>query len=293
MTTTHLARASLITLGLLLAACGGGGSGGGDTSAGSIDNGPTSQGFGLLKPAQSDGEMAASIRKGLAGTALAFDDAELSTSPVPGLDAPDAGGAEGDFSQTTLQEAGVDEADRVKYDGEILYVLDHDTDFGGAPATTDEGLSFAPGPSRATIRLLRTDTAAPAAEEVATIEFESNSYSGGLYLAAAGEGKQLINVANDNSLYHWGLFAIDAFWLDRQSHIRSWDVSDPANPAPRWSVQIDGGLLTSRIVDQVLYLVTRYTPKNGRANVRTRCEPGAAGRDTTGRPAARYRPRWR
>ena len=40
-----------------------------------------------------------------------------------GTDAGDADGSPGSFSQTTIQEEGVDEADVVKTDGDYLYII--------------------------------------------------------------------------------------------------------------------------------------------------------------------------
>jgi uncharacterized secreted protein with C-terminal beta-propeller domain len=253
--TTGSTALAGIALGLALSGCGGGSGGSGNSEPGV--GSPNTQSFGLLKPAESDAEMAASLRKGLAAQAdanLAFDELEASPAPETGLDGDN-------FSTTNLQEAGVDESDRVKYDGEILYILDLNTDFAGIPEASEElGLSLDPGPTSATIRLLRTDTGTPGTEEVATIEFESGSYNGSLYLAPTTNGKQLISLEESNGFYHWGQFAMDYYWVEQDTRIRSWDVSDPENPAQAWTVELDGSLLSSRIVDNVLYLVTRYTP---------------------------------
>ncbi|CAA0081514.1 Uncharacterised protein [Halioglobus japonicus] len=259
MTTTktllvnHPGTLCAITFAIALSACSGGGGGGG-----SAGENPQANTFGLLKPAESEAEMADSIREGLAGMSLTMLQADLINVPSQN---PTAGNDGDNFSTTNLQEFGVDEADRVKYDAEILYVLKHEQDYGGAPVTADAtGVSLTPEPVQASIRLLRTDTDTAAAEEVSTIEFESNSYGGALYIAQGSNGKQLINVENDNNLSHWGMFGLDYHWREKVTQVRGWDVDDPAHPEQTWSLQIDGSLLTSRVIDNVLYLVTRYTP---------------------------------
>ncbi|GAB5450877.1 MAG: hypothetical protein Hals2KO_12050 [Halioglobus sp.] len=258
-------RHALLTaaaLSVLLTACGGGGGGSAGNTPG--DTGPV-QSFGLLKPVASDAELAATLRRGLTGASTFGEPEALITAPESDL-AGDSGGAGAGFSTTNLQEAGVDEADRVKYDGDILYVLDYAQDLGGAPTPvggpepTDElvAISFAPGPFNASIRLLRTDTATPGIEALATINFESDSSGGALYLTG-DDDRQLINVGYGNG-YHWSAFAFDYYWQDQNTQVRAWNVGDPENPTDAWQLELQGSLLTSRIVDQVLYLVTRHTP---------------------------------
>ena len=257
MTTTKILSANYpgtlcaITVAAALSACSGGGSSGAGT-------GTQSSTFGLLKPVESEAEMVDSMREGLAGMSLTDMQADLISNP--GED-PTAGSDSGNFSTTNLQEIGVDEADRVKYDGEILYVLNVEDAYGGAPAIADDsGISLSPGPVPASIRLFRTDTEAAAVDQVATIEFESNGHSGDLYLSQGSNGKQLINVDSETRIHNWGMFALDYHWQALATQVHSWNVDDPVNPEPVWSVRIDGSLLTSRVVDNVLYLVTRYAP---------------------------------
>ena len=54
--------------------------------------------------------------------------------------------------------------------------------------------------------------------------------------------------------------AVDYYWQDRNTLINSWDVSDPQSPTEAWSLELEGSLLTSRRIDDILYLVTRHTP---------------------------------
>jgi beta propeller domain-containing protein len=259
MTTTrnpsvnHPSVLCAITLAAALSACSGGG--GGSTGAGTDTQVST---FGLLKPVESEAEIVDTMREGLAGVSLTDMQLELISSP--GGD-PNVGGDSGNFSTTNLQEIGVDEADRVKYDGDILYVLNVEDVYSGAPVTIDDsGISLSPGPAPASIRLFRTDAQAATVEEVANIEFESTGHSGDLYLSQGSTGKQLINVDSDTRIHNWGMFALDYHWQELATQVNSWNVEDPANPKPEWSVRIDGSLLTSRVVDKVLYLVTRYAP---------------------------------
>lgn len=242
MRINQLLKTVIATSLLGLGACGGGGDNGGATDT------VQAASFGLLKPATSDEEMAASLRQGLVNSASISNVADLFLEGDVLEGAPVALARE-DFSTTNLQEAGVDEADPVKYDGDILYVLDRSTTFRTAPENIPP-----------VIRLLRTDPSTPNTEEIAQIEFSSNHLSGGLYLFEEDSSKQLLSVGHDNGPYDWAWFAFDYYWRDQRTQITSWDVSTPETPRENWSLELDGSLLTSRRIDNILYLVTRYTP---------------------------------
>ncbi len=283
-----------------LTACGGGGSGGDPVTEPGVVEPPRVSSSGLLKPVQSAGELGDSLRRGLvatdymseSGEPTVFLDADLGApfSPAEGL-------AQGEsYSRTNIQEQGVDESDLVKYDGEILYVLDRGQaifpDVGGPPLSEvavpptdsqgpipvepDGGIgdgasplpdsgdiaSTSPAPlSNAAIHLLRTNPGAPSATPVSDIDLQDVGYSvKGLYLLQNDLGKQLIAVGQDNPYVYWELFASDYYWREGTTTVQSWDVGNPQSPQPGWTLRIEGSLLASRRIDNVLYLVTRYSP---------------------------------
>ena len=66
-----------------------------------------------------------------------------SSPPLPGsIEAVDASSSDQNFSQTTIQEEGVDEADLVKTDGTYLYIMDQST-LKIVHASPPEELAFA------------------------------------------------------------------------------------------------------------------------------------------------------
>ncbi|MDX1733994.1 MAG: beta-propeller domain-containing protein, partial [Halioglobus sp.] len=247
-------RFALLTAALLtaaLSACTGGGSSGSPATPGP-GPGPT-QAFGLLKPAESDEELAAALRQGMARNVAVAPAIDFSPAPQ----APDAelAGDPGSFSTTNLQEIGVDEADRVKYDGEILYVSDT------AQTGPVRGQLIAPlPPSTPVIRLYRTDPQVAGAEETGRIELQEGDAWPELYLRIAAGDKQLVSVSENYGFPHWGVFADFTYWQEQRTEVRGWDVADPAAPAELFSMEIEGALLTSRRVDNMLYVITRFSP---------------------------------
>lgn len=244
----------------LAVACGGGG------GSNTLPDGdaPLIQSFGLLRPVTDAAQMTRSLQEGLAGAAFVSSAEEpirfeLDDVP-PGAPESDAAGR---FSTTNLQEPGVDESDLVKYDGAVLYVLDRsgpDQPLPTEPGPTDTGI-VAPGALSARIRLFATDLAAPTAEQVGEIQLDGEYFQeGGLYLAEVSGTTQLIAVGQSSPFVPWEVFAVDYYWQEGRTTVSAWDVADPASPGELWSIVLEGNLLTSRRIDNMLYLVTRFTP---------------------------------
>lgn len=239
-----------IALSTTLVGCGGGGGG---SSAPNDTSGPV-ESFGLLKPVSSDEELGESLKRGLAGSPSQLS---IGGPPLP-LDEISSVAGEGaaNFSTTNIQEEGVEEADITKYDGEFLYVLDRspqafDDDFAGLT------LSFA----GASIRLFETDAEGVEVDQVARIELESQEISiSGLYLVEPADTKLLLSIGQTFGQVPWDLFAFDYYWQEGTTKITAWDVEDARNPAKHWTLEFDGSLLTSRRINNTLYVVTRFTP---------------------------------
>ena len=245
-------------MGALLVACGGGGSGNGGVNGRNI----SVESFGLLRQATSSEETSINLRRAIADTSSVISNSQeielIETPAEPNGEALVVDGG-GNFSTTNLQEAGVDEADMVKYDGDLLYVLEYSGIHAAAPERTQlADISQISSVVPAVIRLLRTDTETPATTEINRIEFETGNRNGGLYLYGEGQHKQLISVGDDKDFYHGGRFALDYHWRNYSTELNGWNVSDPTAPEALWSIRIDGGLLASRRIDNVLYVVTRY-----------------------------------
>lgn len=104
----------------MLAAC----SGGGGTEVGNP---------GMSSSFSSDGELEKYLKDGLASSVLPASEVDGALQAVAAAEAPgqdsglDGSSAESGYSETNLQEAGVDEADKVKTDGIHIYVARGET----------------------------------------------------------------------------------------------------------------------------------------------------------------------
>ncbi len=161
-------------------------------------------------------------------------------------------GSSDPFSTTTIQEAGVDESDIVKTDGQFIYVLDGNT-IHIVQATPPEGLV-----------------------ELSTIDIEASGDS--LYL----RGDKLIALSRYDNYYYYldqpvamggggtavgvappsqATPVIGATFKDGvQTTVTVINVSDPAAPSVEATVRLEGSLASSRLIDNLLYLVVTATP---------------------------------
>ena len=164
---------------LVLSACSGSSGGGSATSTT-----PPERAAGMLSEASSAANLERSVKQGLKN-AFNINNIPLGLDSGQGLDrtfavtelasSADAGGA-GSFTQTYTLEAGVGEADVLKYDGSVMYtLLRPDPDFG---------IDAVYG--AADIRVLQTDPDTAAAETLATISLQHDLAVEGLYLPEPG-----------------------------------------------------------------------------------------------------------
>ena len=141
-------------------------------------------------------------------------------------------------SATNVQVGGVDEADVVKTDGGHIYALDGRT-----------------------VRVNRVDRDAMALPEVAVIDLaQLAGEPQGLYLLAdrgAGQPDLLVVVAGQTNYLYFDAWFDPYGWVDSQTELLMFDVTDPAAPAPLAAVVIDGGALETRRVADRLYVITR------------------------------------
>lgn len=154
------------------------------------------------------------------------------------------------FSGTTLQEAGVDEADLIKSDGVFAFSLDQ--------ASATEHI-------RETLSRQRLDGATANAPLIFSdrlkIPFSANVSGTGLYLDA--EHQQLVAVGEEIS--GWGIYA-DWFapplsWEKGVTEIALIDTSSTVQMQTRRTLSMTGKLIGSRRLGATLYLVLRSYPQ--------------------------------
>jgi hypothetical protein len=208
-----------LALGSLLAACGGGSDGASEVPVPGVS--------GMLRPVANAAELETSIKN-------AMRDAP----PANGLPTVPTVTASG-FSNTNTVEAGIDEADHVRYDGTHLFI-----------AAADYSAVN-------TIRIVRTNPSNATATQVATIPLPQGDFVQGMYVANA----RLTVVSSEAHFMTWGaLWASTLIWAPSDVSIRVYDVSNPALPTQVMSARFDGVFVASRRIDDRVYLVSRHTP---------------------------------
>jgi len=235
-----------------------------------------------------------------AGTGGETLDADAVASPTETV--TNAGGTDGsaDVTGTNVQEVGVDEQDRMKSDGEFLYILENQySDFatedeilameqGGfpdSPAANDpsmqgdgseanftiELLPVTPVDTGATsvlppeqvitkIRILAMKNEVPDAQPVADLQLNLNGgATDGMYLFKDDSKSNLIltSTSFDNYLYEWDY---SYAFSHASSILTKLDVTDPTQASLGQSLKIDGQIISSRRIDDKLFVASRYYP---------------------------------
>lgn len=250
-----------------LAACGESG------SEPPISQGPSDT-SGLLRSVRNPDELEVSIKAGVKAPRDDLSAAVPQASGTPGAGATISGsGAPGNFSGTYTQELAVDELDKVRYDGNHLYIAPERYAYCCwiMPAVGVTAPTPPPVPAATSIRILRTDPATATATQVGSIPLAAGASVQGLYIK---DNRAVALTTRD----YWGEFG--NFWtqVTRWSSkfgVSVYDVADPANPQPVFAASIDGAFVTSRRIGDQVYVVSRHSPDillepNGAALVDTR-----------------------
>jgi hypothetical protein len=269
MKSTHRARLHvLLALFCCAALTGCGGGGGGAPAPGSSASPSVPSGLAAFG---SDAQLEHYLKDALSSYDVLQSGLVFTNGGAVPTMATDASGRAA-VSVTNLQEADVDEADRVKSDGTYLYAAPASTTSVWA-AKTEGSARFSD--SQPFIRVLRL-TAAPAATQVTTVALPlSWSASAGMYLVhdrAAGRPPLLVAVGSSGSP-GWSYWGNAWSWAQGSTEVTLFDLSTPSAPVLLTRLSMDGHLLASRRIGDTLHLVTRHTPR-------------LTGLDLSGTPAA-------
>ena len=163
------------------------------------------------------------------------------------------------FSRTNTQEQGIDEADRVKYDGINLFV------------STNRWESSTIHQEHAEVRILSTDPEGGTATPVAAItEHDENTYSQNLYLLEGpnAETEKLVWLKTEfnyeqmpNSGNLDGALTFLPGPITETQIVTLYDISDAATPEESWHFQTNASFRTSRKIGDKLYLVLQSQPR--------------------------------
>jgi hypothetical protein len=235
-------------LALALSACGGGG----DDSAPPINQAPE-----RLSKASQPGELLAQVKKVIADGAGKGITGTVALGAPAASPAPTAGGDA--RSNTTVQEAGVDEEDLIKTDGTHLYTL--------YPRRTV--LADAQKASLGVVGVHARQGATGVAK-VGSLELpyegQANA-SAALHHAAAAQrlavvGQGWVQDGTSNGGGSDGPSILPApFWNEPRVELRLVGVAAPAQPTLVQSLSIDGWLIGSRRIGNVLYLAMTHAPR--------------------------------
>ncbi len=171
------------------------------------------------------------------------------------------GGGASSFTTTNLQEAGVDEYDYVKTDGNVVYILrsgNNSEDNPIASSLPGPGVSYEAFTNLRVVDINPGNGTASALTEI-PLESVGTNRESGMYLYP--EGNKLAVVSTLGNFDHWGFWHEPYGWSGRSSNISLVDVSSPASPEEQSSIDLDGEVISSRRIGQTLYVATRFSPK--------------------------------
>lgn len=185
-----------------------------------------------------------------------FTTVDASTSPSESSTAAsDSTSKQSGYSSTITQEAGVDEGDRIKYDGEYMYIANYQ--YYQRQTIEEE----APSP-QTSIRILQRDPQGEVSELSTTVVSTEASSIKSLYL----NKDKLAVLSNINNYSIYSTMAAtsivsDMFFPMEQSFSLSLvDVSNKMTPSVTTSYTMEGSIIDSRRVDDVLYIVSSFSP---------------------------------
>lgn len=199
-----------------------------------------------------------------------------------------------DVSETNVQEVGVDEQDRMKSDGEFLYVLDNQYGYETPSIASIDGVAvqpeepdfvsidiqvdvlpvdgefvdgdiadssfYQPSDITAKVRILSLQPDAPDATLVSEIEVDlGGSQADGMYLYKTDNKSSLILTSTSFNNYYESWNDSYAFGRTR-SVVTKLNVTEPTQASVENSFQIDGQIISSRRIGNNLFLASRYYP---------------------------------
>ncbi|MEQ1637353.1 MAG: beta-propeller domain-containing protein [Methylococcales bacterium] len=151
-------------------------------------------------------------------------------------------------SQTNIQELGVDESDRIKVNGDQLFALEK-----CAKDTAKQCL--------AAYRMVESPASTTA---LGSLELGNNTYQDTLYSAqtdAASNQKQIVYLGSSMQYPIFDFWFSPYYWQqDNKTVIKFIDVAQPGAMQVKSTITLNTALISSRVVDNVLYVVTRKNP---------------------------------
>jgi uncharacterized secreted protein with C-terminal beta-propeller domain len=176
----------------------------------------------------------------------------------------------GNFSGTNVQVDGVDEADRVKYDGKYIYLATPTEYIDDKPKTSLKIVETHPQTHSVTPvsdTLLDTDHWGDVSEiylvstnqitqSVATIRRSWDFIALTDELVKTTDASSTSLIAASDEPFRIGL----PYPVDNGIDITLYDVRSPSTPAKTWSLSMDGDLMGTRKIGDTLYVISTFIP---------------------------------
>ena len=167
--------------------------------------------------------------------------------------ADDAGSSQ-TFSQTNVQQQGVAEGDRIKYDGEHMFIAHNKYDFHILESSTQEE-------AQSSVRVMLRDGNGELSEESNILLNLPRANINSLYL----NNNTLVAVSDlyqDQAIYmNADYITTDSIMPSQtQFNVSLIDVNKPKEHTIIGSITIDGHVVDSRRVGDTLYVISRYSP---------------------------------
>ena len=158
------------------------------------------------------------------------------------------------FSQTNVQQQGVAEGDRVKYDGEYMYIANNQYDFHMLESSIQEQ-------TQSSVRVMLRDNNGDVSEAASIPLNLPSANINSLYLnnntlvAVSDLYQEQADYMNATSIAADSIMPTKA-----QFNVSLINVNEPKNSSTIGSLTFDGFVVDSRRVGDTLYVVSRYSP---------------------------------
>lgn len=170
------------------------------------------------------------------------------------------------FTDSYTLEQGVEEADIIKYNGDYAFIaaswvvpFDQSAqarDFTGLSSRTSILPAVPVQERQARIRILRTNVAQLAAQEISQIQLPENYVTDDIYI----NGDLLTVILQPNTNYsHWNWHEYQG-WQAKEGLVQVYNVENKASPQLVHQIFLNGTIINSRIMNDTLYLFSRYAP---------------------------------
>jgi len=142
------------------------------------------------------------------------------------------------FSEINVQVAGVDEADLTRFDGNYFYTARNNQ-----------------------LSILAADNQSPSTGLIDTITLGDSARISGLYLVQNDAMDSRLALLASDYQYRWRNDEIVPwYWTDGTTRLSLFNVANPENATEITTLDIQGYLIDSRRIGNLLYLITRSTP---------------------------------